>query len=98
MPLFGDVDKGIDKPALSAFVENRLDRSQEGCETCRIRNICSGGCYHESYAKYGDPTKPSYHYCDLLRDWIDYGVEVYSQIMLENPGFFDAYVSPRRGA
>lgn len=98
MPLFGDVDKGIDKPALSAFIENRLDRSQEGCETCRIRNICSGGCYHESYAKYGDPTKPSYHYCDLLRDWIDYGVEIYSQIMLENPGFFDAYVSPRRGA
>ncbi len=98
VPTFGDVEKGIDKPALAAFVEQRLDRSDTGCETCRIRNICSGGCYHESYAKYGDPATPSYHYCDLLRDWVDYGVEVYSQIMLKNPGFFDAYVSPRRGA
>lgn len=98
MPLFGDVDNGIDKPALAAFVEGRLDRSNTGCETCRIRNICSGGCYHESYAKYGDATTPSYHYCDLLRDWVDFGVAVYSQIMVENPAFFDTYVSPRRSA
>lgn len=98
MPLFGDVEQGIDKPALAAFVETRLDRSETGCETCRIRNICSGGCYHESYAKYGDATTPSYHYCDLLRDWVDFGVAVYSRIMVENPAFFDTYVSPRRSA
>ncbi|NVK44226.1 MAG: quinohemoprotein amine dehydrogenase maturation protein [Oceanospirillaceae bacterium] len=98
MPLFGNVESGIDKARLAEFVETRLDRSNTGCETCRIRNLCSGGCYHESYAKYGDPTKPSYHYCDLMRDWIDYGVEVYSRIMLGNPGFFEAYVSPRRSA
>ncbi|WP_151702905.1 quinohemoprotein amine dehydrogenase maturation protein [Nitrincola alkalilacustris] len=98
LPLFGDVDKGIDKPRLAEFVEQRLDRSNTGCETCRIRNLCSGGCYHESYAKYGDPAHPSYHYCDLMRDWVDYGVEVYSRIMLENPGFFAAHVTPRRSA
>jgi uncharacterized protein len=33
-----------------------------------------------------------------MRDWVDFGVEVYSRIMLENPGFFEAYVSPRRSA
>ena len=98
MPTFGDVDSGIDKASLGQFVEKRLDRSETGCETCRIRNLCSGGCYHESYAKYGDPTHPSYHYCDLMRDWVDFGVEVYSRIMLENPGFFEAHVSPRRSA
>ncbi|CAM4124557.1 quinohemoprotein amine dehydrogenase maturation protein [Vreelandella rituensis] len=98
MELFGDVTHGIDKPRLAQFVEKRLDRSNTGCETCRIRNLCSGGCYHESYAKYGDPTHPSYHYCDLMRDWVDFGVEVYARIMLENPGFFEAYVSPRRSA
>jgi len=98
LPLFGDVQQGIDKPALAAFVEQRLDRSNTGCETCRIRNLCSGGCYHESYAKYGDANTPAYHYCDLLRDWIDFGVEVYSRIMIENPAFFDTYVSPRRSA
>ncbi len=98
MPLFGDVDKGIDRPRLAAFVEKRLDRAGTGCQTCRIRNICSGGCYHESYAKYGDATHPSYHYCDLLRDWVDFGIEVYARIITENPGFFAAHVSPRRSA
>ncbi|UTW14354.1 SPASM domain-containing protein [Marinobacterium rhizophilum] len=98
MPLFGNVETGIDKPRLVEFVEQRLDRSNTGCETCRIRNLCSGGCYHESYARYGDPSRPAYHYCDLLRDWIDYSVEIYSRIMLRNPGFFEAYVSPRRSA
>ncbi|SIQ15769.1 quinohemoprotein amine dehydrogenase maturation protein [Marinobacterium stanieri] len=98
MQTFGDVENGIDKASLGQFVEKRLDRSNTGCETCRIRNLCSGGCYHESYAKYGDPTHPSYHYCDLMRDWVDFGVEVYSRIMLENPGFFEAHVSPRRSA
>lgn len=98
LPTFGDVEKGIDRAALGQFIEQRLDRTDTGCSTCRIRNLCSGGCYHESYAKYGDPTHPSYHYCDLMRDWVDYGVEVYSRIMLENPGFFEAYVSPRRSA
>lgn len=98
MPLFGDVDKGIDRPRLAAFVEKRLDRAGTGCQACRIRNICSGGCYHESYAKYGDATHPSYHYCDHLRDWIDFGIEVYARIITENPGFFAAHVSPRRSA
>lgn len=98
MPLFGDVDKGIDRPLLAAFVEQRLDRSGTGCETCRIRNICSGGCYHESYAKFGDAAHPSYHYCELLRDWVDFGIEVYARIITENPGFFAAHVSPRRSA
>lgn len=97
-PLFGDVDQGLDKASLATFIETRLDRTETGCETCRIRNICSGGCYHESYAKYGDATVPSYHYCDLLRDWVDFGVEVYTRIMTENPGFFEAHVTPRRGA
>jgi len=98
MPLFGDVDQGLDKAALSEFVGKRLDRSGTGCETCRIRNICSGGCYHESYAKYGDASVPSYHYCDLLRDWVDYGIGVYARILLANPEFFASHVTSRRNA
>lgn len=96
MPQFGDVHKGIDQPRLSQFLEQRLDRSNTGCQTCRIRNICSGGCYHESYIRYNDPVHPTYHYCDLLRDWIDFGVGVYHQILKHNPGFFEQHISPRR--
>lgn len=93
---FGDVQTGIDKPRLGAFLDERLDRTDTGCATCRIRNLCSGGCYHESYARFEDPTQPVYHYCELLRDWVDFGIEVYSRIMAENPAFIDSYISPRR--
>jgi len=96
LPTFGDLDHGIDKPRLSKFIESRLDRSNAGCNTCRIRNLCSGGCYHESYARYNDPTHPTYHYCDLMRDWVDFGIDVYSRIMAGNPAFLDTYVTPRR--
>ncbi|MBT4523259.1 MAG: quinohemoprotein amine dehydrogenase maturase, partial [Halieaceae bacterium] len=72
------------------------DRSDNGCSTCRIRNLCSGGCYHESYTRYGDPLHPTYHYCDLMRDWVDFGLEVYTRIATENPEFYERHVEPRR--
>lgn len=96
LPTFGDLDHGIDKSRLSRFIESRLDRSHVGCDTCRIRNLCSGGCYHESYARYNDPVHPTYHYCDLMRAWVDFGIDVYSRIMAQNPAFLDTYVTPRR--
>lgn len=92
---YGDVDSGIKKKELGAFLEGRADRDGTWCDTCRIRNLCSGGCYHESYATYDDINKPTYHYCDLLRDWIDFGIGVYSRILQENPRYFERHVSPR---
>lgn len=96
LPLFGDVDKGIDREGLSSFLDKRLDRTDTGCNSCRIRNFCSGGCYHESYARYEDPTMPVYHYCDLMRDWVDFGIDVYTRIQAQNPAFFDTYITPRK--
>ena len=98
VPLLGSVETGLDKPVLNDFLNQRLDKSETGCATCRIRNLCAGGCYHESYARYGDPIHPTYHYCDLMRDWIDFGIGVYTRIMAENPGFYDRYLAPRRGS
>ncbi len=96
LPTFGDVTAGIDKPRLGAFLDGMLDRSDRSCRTCRIRNICSGGCYHESYARYGDPAHPVHHYCDILRDWVDFGIDVYTRIMDGNPDFFRTHIEPRR--
>ena len=96
LPTFGDVKSGIEKQALGEFLDQRLDRSGTGCETCRIRNFCAGGCYHESYARYQDPIHPTYHYCNLMRDWVDFGIGVYSQIMAKNPSFIDRFISPRK--
>ena len=94
--VFGDVEKGIEKDRLGAFLESRLDRTDKGCDTCRIRNLCSGGCYHESYAHFSDPLKPAYHYCDLMRDWVDFGIEVYGDLIAANPAYFHDHIAPRK--
>ncbi|NQY87283.1 MAG: quinohemoprotein amine dehydrogenase maturation protein [Colwellia sp.] len=96
IPLLGDVKQGLDKPVLNDFLNKRLEQSKLGCSTCHIRNLCAGGCYHESYARYGDPAKPTFHYCDLMRDWVDFGIYVYTEIMEHNPGFYDTYIAPRK--
>ena len=96
LPLLGTVTEGINKPQINEFLNKRLDKTDTGCATCRIRNLCAGGCYHESYARYGDPVHPTYHYCDLMRDWVDFGIRVYSTIMEKNPGFYDRYLAGRR--
>lgn len=96
LPTFGNVHGEVKQAELNDFLSQRLDRTGTGCDTCHIRNLCSGGCYHESYARYGDPTHPTYHYCELMRDWVDFGIEVYSRIMAANPAFISSYISPRK--
>lgn len=96
-PTYGDVERGIDKVRLGAFLEAAADRSGTVCETCRIRHLCAGGCYHESYARYADPLSPTYSYCELMRGWVDFGVRIYTRILAERPEFFDQYVTPRSG-
>ena len=96
MPTFGNVDDGIDREALGAFVEEAQDKASRACSTCRIRNICAGGCYHESYARFEDPHSPVYHYCELMRDWVDFGISAYGRIIRHNPSFLQRHVEPRR--
>ena len=96
LPTFGNVESGLDRAALGTFLDARLDRSGTECDTCRIRNLCSGGCYHESYQRYGDPAHPTYHYCDLMRDWVDFAISAYARILASNPGFFSTHLAPRR--
>ncbi len=89
LPTFGSVREGLDHAGLKQFIEARSDRSERGCSNCRIRNLCSGGCYHESYARFGDPMTPTYHYCDLMREWVDFGIQAYARILRHNPDFLD---------
>jgi uncharacterized protein len=96
-PTYGNVEDGIAKESLSEFLEGMANRTGTECETCWIRKLCAGGCYHESYARYADPAHPTYHYCNLMRDWIDFGIRVYAEIMVSNPAFIERHVAPRRG-
>lgn len=95
LPTFGNVETGIDGERLSAFLSRASDREGTHCATCRIRNLCAGGCYHESYVRYGDPHHRTYHYCDLLRRWVDFGIHVYTEITMRNPSFFSTHIEPR---
>jgi len=96
LPLFGNVDSGIDAQRLGEFLGRAADRTGTHCATCRIRNLCAGGCYHEAYARFGDPLHRTYHYCDLLRRWVDFGIGIYSEIMSSNPSFFSKHIETRR--
>lgn len=96
-PTYGNVDDGIAKDSLGSFLEGMANRTGTDCETCWIRKLCAGGCYHESYARYADPAHPTYHYCNLMRDWIDFGIRAYAEIMVANPQFIERHVAPRRG-
>lgn len=96
LPTFGNVQQGIDGARLSEFLGRASDRRGTDCASCRIRNLCAGGCYHESWVRYGDPHHRSYHYCDLLRRWVDFGIGVYADILAGNPDFFTRHIEPRR--
>ena len=95
LPTFGNVTTGIDGARLGAFIDKAIDREGTHCETCRIRNLCAGGCYHESYSRFGDAHHRTYHYCNLLRSWVDFGVRVYADVQRHNPSFFTRHLEPR---
>ncbi len=95
LPTFGDVRSGIDTERLGEFLGKAMDREGTHCATCRIRNLCAGGCYHESYARFGDPHHRTYHYCSLLRRWVDFGIRIYADIRRLNPDFFSRHLEPR---
>ncbi|MBU6443337.1 MAG: quinohemoprotein amine dehydrogenase maturation protein [Alphaproteobacteria bacterium] len=95
LPAFGSVADGIDKPRLGAFLSEAADHEGDGCATCRIRTLCAGGCYHERYARYGDPLHPAYHYCELMRDWVDLGIRIFAELEQSNPQFLARYAGRR---
>lgn len=95
LPTFGNVTDGIAKERLRHFLAAAADLP-DGCAGCRIRNLCAGGCYHESYARYGDALAPTRHYCELMREWVDFGLAGYVELQDKNPGFFTQHIGSRR--
>jgi len=96
VPTFGNVTAGWDKPRQGAFLEEAANRADPQCQSCWIRRLCAGGCYHEAYTAYSDTLHPNTHYCDLMRRWVEFGVHVYAEIARRNPAFIDTHIAPRR--
>ncbi len=86
-PSFGDVTAGIAQEQLSAFL-TEAQRLHPACQGCSARSICAGGCYHEAYVRQGTALAPTFSHCDFIREWLDFGIECFGEIMHANPGFF----------
>jgi uncharacterized protein len=83
----GHISTGIDRSVQAAFLDQgHIDRKTD-CHTCWARPVCSGGCYHEAYVRYGATGHPNLHYCDWIRSWTDTCLQIYGEIAARNPGF-----------
>jgi len=84
---FGDVRHGIDRQAQTSFLEKHHIEDKTDCSTCWARPLCSGGCYHEAYTRYGETTHPNLHFCEWIRGWTDVCLRVYGELSQRNPGY-----------
>ncbi|MCI0336888.1 MAG: quinohemoprotein amine dehydrogenase maturation protein [Acidobacteria bacterium] len=83
----GHISNGIDRATQAEFLERgHIERKIE-CHTCWARPVCSGGCYHEAYVRYGDTGHANLHYCDWIRGWTHVCLQIYGEIAARNPKF-----------
>ena len=89
---YGNMKDGLDYGRLNAFVNKVHLGNKTVCQTCWVRGLCGGGCYHEALTRFGDALHPNLHYCDFLRAWTEYGLRVYMELQRTAPGFVERYV------
>ena len=74
------------------IVTSSIVSNKPVCQTCWIRGICGGGCYHEALQEFGEAALPNLHYCVFLREWTEYGIGVFTELEQKNPGFVEKYI------
>ncbi|HMY72609.1 MAG TPA: SPASM domain-containing protein, partial [Blastocatellia bacterium] len=83
----GTIQTGIDRAQQADFLERGHINRKPECLTCWARPVCSGGCYHEAFVRYGDTGQANLHYCDWIRGWTDVCLRVYGELATRNPQF-----------
>jgi uncharacterized protein len=83
----GTVKDGLDREVQAAFLTTHHIDNKTDCATCWARPVCSGGCYHEAYTRFGDTASPTLHYCDWIRGWTDVCLRIYGELAVRNPGY-----------
>jgi uncharacterized protein len=92
----GHISTGIDRDKQAAFLKRgHIGRKYE-CHTCWARPLCSGGCHHEAFVRYGDTGHANLHYCDWIRGWTDVCLNIYGEIAARNPQFLRHYDEEER--
>jgi uncharacterized protein len=92
----GHISTGVDREGQADFLERGGIHRKPECHTCWARPVCSGGCYHEAYVRYGDTGHANLHYCDWIRGWTDVCLKVYGEIAARNPKFLDHFDERRQ--
>ena len=83
----GHISTGLDRSTQADFLERGHIHRKPECQTCFARPVCSGGCYHEAWVRYGDTGHANTHYCDWIRGWTDTCLRIYGAIAARNPAF-----------
>jgi uncharacterized protein len=94
----GHVSTGIDEAKQTAFLTKGHIGAKYECHTCWARPLCSGGCHHEAFVRYGDTGHPNLHYCDWIRGWTDLCLNIYGDIAAQNPDFLKHFDEEERSA
>jgi uncharacterized protein len=87
----GHIDTGIDRQAQAEHLNRGHINTKYDCHTCWARPVCSGGCYHEAYVRYGDTSHANLHYCDWIRGWTDVCLRIYGEIAARNPKYLERF-------
>lgn len=87
----GHIDTGVDREAQSEHLSRAHINTKYDCHTCWARPVCSGGCYHEAYVRYGDTSHANLHYCDWIRGWTDVCLRIYGEIAARNPKYLERF-------
>lgn len=82
---------GIDRDKQAEFLDRGHIGAKYECHNCWARPVCSGGCYHEAFVRYGDTGHANLHYCDWIRGWTDVCLRVYGEIAARNPKFLERF-------
>jgi len=88
---FGTVREGIDRLVQIGFLEKHHIDDKTDCRTCWARPLCSGGCYHEAYTRYGETAHANLHYCEWIRGWTDTCLKIYGELSVRNPGYLEQF-------
>ncbi|HKQ74469.1 MAG TPA: quinohemoprotein amine dehydrogenase maturation protein [Blastocatellia bacterium] len=87
----GHLTTGVDREVQADFLERGGIHRKAECHTCWARPVCSGGCYHEAYVRYGDTGHANLHYCDWIRGWTHVCLRIYGEIAARNPKFLEHF-------
>lgn len=93
----GNIYDGLDRKKQKQLLEELHVENKQSCQSCSLKNICTGGCYYEALERHRDYRKPNMHYCNWMHEWTTIGLKAFVRISEENPHFIDVIAGEKGG-